>query len=558
MPENNFTPPKHIAVEFKNVAKQFGDCVANSNVSFAVPASTIHGIVGENGAGKSTAMKMLFGLYKPTSGDLFLHGQKIVWNAPSAAIAAGIGMVHQHFMLSGPFTVLDNILLGAEPSYKGFAWLPALFQPVNEKQARAELAQIMNQYNLHVDLNVRVETLPVGLQQRVEILKLLYRRAQILILDEPTAVLTPQETEDLFKNLERLRREGKTILIITHKLKEVIRITNNVSIFRQGCVVADLPTVELNEQKLADLMVGRRVNLSLQTLEPKATSAGFGEVVAQLSNVNLHKVVSRSTQKSVLSDLNLQVKKGEIVGIAGVEGNGQSELLQILLHPKFFFGRQAASAGNRFNANGTYKIKSTSVEHENAAQIKGRAVAFIPEDRHHQGLLLGQSAQNNFILGQHRRPAFLSAGFLNNKKIGTHLRETILAFDIRPPQPHLVMSSFSGGNQQKLIIARELHNKPEFIIAAQPTRGVDVGAIEFIHQKLFDASRNGAGVLLVSSELDEIFALSDRIFVMFDGKFVAEFQRGNVNIEQLGLAMGGALQVKGAASVAPLKTESLT
>ncbi|HZQ48235.1 MAG TPA: ABC transporter ATP-binding protein, partial [Verrucomicrobiae bacterium] len=502
-------------VELRELTRKFGNVLANDGVNLRVQAGTIHGVIGENGAGKSTAMKMLYGIFRPDSGEIFVHGKKCVWTSPATAIAAGIGMVHQHFMLAAPYSALDNILLGAEPRRWGL---------IDRKKARARLEILARQYGLPVDWDRPVEELPVGVQQRIEILKLLYRDATILILDEPTAVLTPQETNALFVNLKRLRDEGKTILLITHKLREVMCFTDRVTVFRTGRVTGELITSQTNPQELASLMVGRKVvlNLEVPPAQPRT------ELALEVAGLTLAGSAAGSRHK--LSDLNFAVKRGEIVGIAGVEGNGQSELLQAILHPH----------DSRCRTSGIVRFLGEDVTGFTALNIRNLGVAVIPEDRHREGLLLDQSVSDNFLLGLQRSPAFNRAGFLNVKNVAAAAARAVEEYDVRPKDLTTPAGKLSGGNQQKLVVAREFQRQPGVLIAAQPTRGVDVGAIEFIHQRIVRARDAGAGVLLVSSELDEILALSDRILVMYEGRITAEFRRGLVSERELGLKMGGS------------------
>lgn len=502
------------AVELRGLTKRFGTCVANDGVNLRVERGSVHGIVGENGAGKSTAMKMLYGVYRPDEGEILLSGKKCIWSTPADAIAAGIGMVHQHFMLAGPHTALDNIVLGAEPSRFGL---------LNWKQARQRLEELSQQFGLHVDWDRPIEELPVGIQQRIEILKLLYRNANILILDEPTAVLTPQETNALFENLRRLRDQGKTILLITHKLKEVIAFTDRVTVFRGGKVTGEVQTSQTTPQELANLMVGRKVLLKVDVPNAKP----LGDAALEVKNLAL---IGMGGSRHILSNVSLSVKYGEIVGIAGVEGNGQTELLQAILHPR---DKNCRSAG-------TVRFLGRDVNNWSAREIRQLGVAVIPEDRHNEGLLLGRPVAENFVLGLQRYPEFSRAGILNSGNVAASASRAIKEYDVRPMELAIPASKLSGGNQQKLIVAREFHRNPKILIAAQPTRGVDVGAIEFIHKRIIRARDEGAGVLLISAELDEIFALSDRILVMFEGKVVGEYLRGAVNETKLGLRMAGS------------------
>jgi len=502
------------AVELRELTKRFDNVAANAGVNLRVESGTIHGVIGENGAGKSTAMKLLYGMLRPDAGEILLGGTRCVWASPADAIARGIGMVHQHFMLAGPYSALDNILLGAEPVRRGVIDRPA---------ARRRLEALASQYGLPVEWDCPIEELPVGVQQRVEILKLLYRDAKILILDEPTAVLTPQETNGLFENLKRLRAEGKTILLVTHKLRDVMSFTDRVTVFRAGKVTGEVPTAETNPQELATLMVGRKVVLSIyvQPAQPRPEPA---LEVAELS------LRGSAGSRHRLSEVSFAVKRGEIVGIAGVEGNGQSELVQAILHPR----------DPKCRTSGTVEFLGQEVTSCAALKIRELGVAVIPEDRLLEGLLPERPVSENFLLGLQRSRAFSSAGFLDAKKLAVAAALAVRDYDVRPPDLDMPAGKLSGGNQQKLIVAREFQRQPRMLIAAQPTRGVDVGAIEFIHQRIVRARDDGAGVLLVSSELDEILTLSDRILVMYEGRIVAEYSRGQATERELGLKMGGA------------------
>jgi simple sugar transport system ATP-binding protein len=484
-------------------------------VNLRIEPGTIHGVIGENGAGKSTAMKMLYGIFPPDAGEIIVHGKACVWESPADAIAAGIGMVHQHFMLAGPYTALDNILLGAEPVRLGV---------IDRRRARIRLDSLAQQYGLAVDWDAAIEDLPVGVQQRVEILKLLYRDARILILDEPTAVLTPQETNELFRNLKKLRDEGKTIILITHKLKEVMSFTDHVTVFRAGKVTGEMPTSQTNPQELANLMVGRKVVLNIHV----APAYPQDEVAMEVAGLGLAGSVAGSRHK--LSDVSFSVKRGEIVGVAGVEGNGQSELLQAILHPRDPLCR----------TSGVVRCLGEDVTHWDARKIRDLGVAVIPEDRQREGLLMDRPVIENFLLGLQRSSTFSRAGLLNSKNLRAAATQAVEEYDVRPRDLAISARKLSGGNQQKLIVAREFQRKPRMVIAAQPTRGVDVGAIEFIHNRIVRARDEGAGVLLVSFELEDILSLSDRILVMYEGRIAAEFLRGQVSERELGLKMAGS------------------
>jgi ABC-type uncharacterized transport system ATPase subunit len=502
------------AVEIRGLTKRFGACVANDGVNLRVERGSIHGVVGENGAGKSTAMKMLYGIYRPDAGQILLSGKECSWYSPADAIAAGIGMVHQHFMLAGPHSALDNILISAEPTRLGF---------INRAEARRRLNALSEQNGLHVEWDQAVEALPVGIQQRIEILKLLYRNANILIFDEPTAVLTPQETTALFNNLVRLREQGKTILLITHKLKEVMAITDRVTVFRAGKVTGETETSRTNPQELANLMVGRKVLLKIDVADAKP----LPEVAIEVKHLNL---TGPRGSRHKLSDVSFCVKQGEIVGVAGVEGNGQTELMQALLHPRDFNCR----------SSGSVRLLGNDVTVLPTSKIRQLGIAVIPEDRHNEGLLLNRPIGENFVLGMQRYPEFSCAGVLNSRDIRATAAHALQENGVRPADLTIPAAKLSGGNQQKLIITREFYRRPNIVIAAQPTRGVDVGAIEHIHKRIVRARDEGAGVLLISAELDEILALSDRILVMFEGKIVAEFHRGKVDEATLGLKMSGS------------------
>ncbi|HAR43435.1 MAG TPA: heme ABC transporter ATP-binding protein [Bdellovibrionales bacterium] len=526
------------AVELRGLSKAFNGFAANTDVNLLVRPGTIHAIIGENGAGKSTAMKLLYGIHKPDKGEIRIRGETKVWKTPAEAIACGIGMVHQHFMLAGPYSALENILLGVESSASAegrASFIPKFLRPVGRSRAIRQLDEISSQYGLKgIPWDTEVEALPVGVQQRIEILKLLYQNASILILDEPTAVLTPQETVELFMNLKKLAAEGKSILIITHKLKEVMNLSDDVTVLRGGRVVGCRRTPETNIEELAGLMVGRKVNL--QVAAPPAPV--LGPAVLALKNVSLKTRSVHETGMHRLNDLSFEVRSGEVVGIAGVEGNGQSELLHVLLHPLEFCKSRDGGLSGEINCLG-------SVTHDarrslSTKRIRDLGVGIIPEDRHKEGLLLERSVEDNFLLGQETRKPFSVSGFISGGALRAAANVAIEKYDVRPRNLTIEAGNLSGGNQQKLIIAREFEQSPRFIIAAQPTRGVDVGAIEFIHQKILLARTAGAGVLLISSELDEILALSDRILVMYGGKIVARFQRGEATEQALGLYMGGA------------------
>ncbi|GLQ39817.1 ABC transporter ATP-binding protein [Rhizobium albus] len=498
------------AIELIGINKRFGLVHANKDISLKVRKGTIHGIIGENGAGKSTLMSILYGFYEADSGEILVDGTKRKITNPNEAIAAGIGMVHQHFMLVDNFTVLENIMLGAEDSAilnKGIA------------RARAELKRLERDYALEVDPDAVIEELPVGLQQRVEILKALYRGAEILILDEPTGVLTPPEADHLFRILGQLKDQGKTIIFITHKLREIMAITDEVSVMRQGELVGTRQTADTSVEELASLMVGRRVLLRVEK-----GPANPGDVKLSVRNLT----VKDSRGVTVVDNVSLDVRAGEIVGIAGVAGNGQSQLLETIA------GIRTASGGEVYLNGKPVDISGKA----DPAELRRRGLAHVPEDRHHMGLILEFEEAESAILGYHDQPDYLNGVFLNVDAIRKDAEAKIKAYDIRPANARLKTANFSGGNQQKVVLAREIEQDPDVLIIGQPTRGVDVGAIEFIHKRIIEMRDAGKAVLLVSVELDEIRALSDRILVMFAGRVVGE-RDGEAGEDDLGLLMAG-------------------
>ncbi len=496
------------AIELIGIDKRFGSVHANKDVTLSIAQGSIHGIIGENGAGKSTLMSILFGFYQADKGEIRVKGQPVKIKSSSDAIALGIGMVHQHFMLVEPFTVLENVVLGAEG---GRLIGPAL------AKARAELTRLAADYELDVDPDAIVGELPVGLQQRVEILKALFKGAETLILDEPTGVLTPDEADHLFRILHTLKDQGKTVIIITHKLREIIAITDHVSVMRRGELVATHETMETDVMELAELMVGRHVNLRVE----KGPSRP-GETVLEVKNLTWkdRKGITR------VDNVSFSVRKGEIVGIAGVSGNGQSELLDVIAGIARPTSGQVIFEGKDIGVLG------------NPRHVRAEGLAHVPEDRQHRGLIGSFDASENIILGWHHDAA-LGKGFrLDRDKVIARARAEMEEFDVRPPDPLLKSSKFSGGNQQKLIIAREIKSNPDLLIVGQPTRGVDIGAIEYIHKRIIQLRDEGKAVLLVSVELDEIRSLSDRILVMFAGRIMGERGPG-ADERELGLLMAG-------------------
>ena len=498
------------AIELKGISKSFGPVRANRDINLSITKGEIHGIVGENGAGKSTLMEILYGHYSADSGTIFLDGQETPIPDSQAAINAGIGMVHQHFMLVENFTVLENIILGAED---GALLAPSL------ARARGLLAELASEYELEVDPAAVVEDLSVGLQQRVEILKALFRNADILILDEPTGVLTPSEADHLFRILRNLRDQGKTILLITHKLREIMDVTDSVSVMRRGELVASLRTKDTSPEELAELMVGRKVLLRVEKQPPQT-----GDALLDVENLSM---TDKNGLKR-LKEVSFNVREGEIFGIAGVAGNGQSELLAVL--------------GGITAGSGTVRVKGHEID---IAQADGQArrsagIAHVPEDRHRLGLIMEFAQWENAVFGYHATDRYCSRlGLTRRQSIFEVAEAKIEKYDIRPANRHLSASRFSGGNQQKIVIAREFERDPDILIVGQPTRGVDIGAIEFIHRQIIALRDAGKAILLISVELDEILSLADRIAVMFDGSMSADTQAKDTDERELGMLMAG-------------------
>lgn len=504
--------PRPPALEIRGVNKWFGANHANRDVSLTVAAGTVHGIVGENGAGKSTVMSIVYGYLPADSGTIRVSGRPLAVRSPRDAIAHGIGMVHQHFMLVDPFTAVENVLLGAEG---GATLRPGM------ACARAELERLARDYGLAVDLDRPVGELPVGAQQRVEILKALYRGADLLILDEPTGVLTPQEADHLFHILRARKAQGKTVIIITHKLREIMELTDTVTVMRRGTVVAEVSTATTNPDALAERMVGRKVQF-----RAGKTPARPGAPVLEVRDLT----VLDDTGVPRVKQVDLTVRAGEIVGIAGVSGNGQSELLEAL-------------AGMRRFASGRVRLKGRDLVPSggrlDARALRGLGVGHVPEDRQRVGLVTDFAAYESLILGHQDDPAWNGAVRLDWPAVRARCTAVMDGYDVRPRAPDLKCSGFSGGNQQKIVLAREIERDPELLLVGQPTRGVDIGAIEFIHRRLVALRDRGAAVLLVSVELDEILALSDRVLVMFDGRIMGEVAPDAADERRLGLMMAG-------------------
>lgn len=503
------------ALELIHINKRFGLVKANQDISLCIPAGSIHGIIGENGAGKSSLVSIIYGFYQADSGEIRVQGQTVNIQDSKQAIALGIGMVHQHFMLVDEFTALENIILGAEGG---------LLLHAGEQRVRQRLAELSRLYGLEVPLDIPVNQLAVGVQQRIEILKTLYREARILILDEPTGVLTPQEADDLFKILRTLKADGVTILLITHKLREIMAITDQVSVMRQGRIVAERITAETSMPELAELMVGRKIRQSVDRLERPV-----GETLLQVRELT----VRDKQGLAQVNQVSFHVAAGEVVGIAGVSGNGQSELLQALA------GILPISSGEIIFAGQSITAQQPS----NPARLRDLGLAHVPEDRHRMGLVLPFAAYQSSILGYQRADKYNHRLILDEPAILTEYTERAGQFDIRPRDPLLGSSNFSGGNQQKIVLAREIGAEPSLLLVGQPTRGVDIGAIEFIHQQLMDMRNEGKGILLVSVELDEIMSLADRILVICGGVITGELSREEANERTLGLLMANAWDV---------------
>jgi simple sugar transport system ATP-binding protein len=508
----------NLAVDMRAITKQFPGVLANDHVDFSVRAGEIHALVGENGAGKSTLMNTLYGLIHPDSGEIYINGKLVHITGPRDAIALGIGMVHQHFMLIPVFSVGENIMLGREPvaSY-GF---------YDRARARRLINDLTKQYGLALDPDARMGDLPVGLQQRAEIVKVLYRGADILILDEPTGVLTPQESKELFRVLRDLVKAGKTIIFISHKLNEVLEISDRITVMRRGKVVGHLVTKETNEEEIATMMVGRAVLLRVDKKPAKP-----GAVVMRVENVT----ANSDQGVPALRGISFELRAGEILGIAGVEGNGQSELMEVL-------------AGTRRATGGRVVLGEREITTYDARTERDAGVAFIPEDRRGAGLVLTFSIAENTILGRERSPRFSWRELvLKLVAIREWARRLVREFDVRTPSIDVAVRNLSGGNQQKVIVAREIGSEPKVLLAAQPTRGVDIGAIEFIHRRIVQERDGGTAVLLVSAELDEVRSLSDRIAVMYEGRIVS-IESPDTPEERLGLLMtGGGKAREGAA-----------
>ena len=498
-------------IEMLNITKEFPGIKANDDVTLQLKRGEIHALLGENGAGKSTLMSVLFGMYQPEKGQILKDGKPVKIRNPNDATALHIGMVHQHFKLVDVFTVLDNIVLGAEDTVLGF---------MHKKKARKKVEELSQKYGLQVDLDAKIEDISVGMQQRTEILKMLYRDNEILIFDEPTAVLTPQEIDDLMATMREFAKEGKSILFITHKLNEIMAVADRCTVLRKGKYIGTVDIKDTTKQELSNMMVGRPVQLVVQKEEAKPT-----DVVLDVENLT---VPSKLSKKNAVSNVSFQVRAGEIVCIAGIDGNGQTELVYGLT------GLEKASKG-------TVRLCGKDISKASIRKRNDSGISHIPEDRHKHGLVLDDSLENNIVLQKFREKRFQTMGFINRPAVREYAESIIEQFDVRSGQgPVTTARSMSGGNQQKAIVGREMDRGNPLLIAVQPTRGLDVGAIEYIHGQLVAQRDAGKAVLLVSLELDEVMNLSDRILVMYEGEIVGELDPKTTTVQELGLYMAGA------------------
>jgi general nucleoside transport system ATP-binding protein len=497
-------------LELQQITKQFPGVLANDRISISVEKGQVLGLLGENGAGKTTLMNILSGLYKPDSGKILIDGKERVFRDPAQAIAAGIGMVHQHFMLVPVFDVTESIVLGNEPT-KG------LLKSFDRAAARAQVVELSKKHGLHVDPDAKIESLPVGVRQRVEILKALYRKTEILVLDEPSAVLTPQETEELFEIIRGLAKSGTAIIFITHKLNEVLAVADKITVLRRGAVAGETTPKKATAALLAEMMVGREVQLTVTRSKAKAAQP--------LLTVN-HLNVLNDAGRLAVSDASFEVHSGEILAVAGVQGNGQTELVEAL-------------TGLRLIDSGDISIEGTPLPVGSPRGISAAGVAHIPEDRNRDGMIKGMTIAENFILNTYYLPPYSTGARLNRNAIATATEKAVKDFDVRTPSINTDIGTLSGGNQQKVIVAREFSRNVRVVIAAQPTRGLDVGSIEYIHKRIVEQRDAGAAVIIVSTELDEVLALGDRVAVMYEGRIVGILDAKDATRERVGLLMGG-------------------
>lgn len=498
---------QNLALEIKDISKKFGDFTANDHISFNVKQGEIHALLGENGAGKSTLMNILTGLLTPTSGEIFINQEPVTISSPALAYEKGIGMVHQHFMLIDDFTVTENIMLGAELTQHGF---------LKKDDSEKIVSELSEKYDLKVDPKAKIKDISVGMQQRVEILKLLYRDVDILILDEPTGVLTPQEITELIKTLRHLAAKGKAIILISHKLSEIKAAADRCTIIRRGKKIATVDVDEVSEQELADMMVGRKVQIHVN------------KEASQLGNevLKIKDLVVEKRHQPILRGINLNLFAGEILGIAGIDGNGQSELIDVLT------GLSQATLGHIY-------LDGEEITHDNTRQIAEKGMGHIPEDRHKRGLILAMPISDNFILRIYYQKPFSNNLLMQSDVIENNAKDLVNKYHIAIPNISAKASQLSGGNQQKIVIARELENHPKVLIAAQPTRGLDIGAVEEVHERLLEERGKGKAILLVSQELDELMSLSDRIAVIHQGQITGIVDSQETNETELGLLMAG-------------------
>lgn len=514
-------------LELRGISKAFPGVLANDHIDFTLEKGEIHALLGENGAGKTTLMNILYGLYTPDEGHIFIRGREVETHNPSDAIAQGIGMVHQHFMLVPVFTVTENVMLGVESTRWGVF--------LKQEEAAQRVGEISEQYGLKVDPDAYVQDIPVGVQQRVEIIKILYREADILVLDEPTAVLTPQEVKDLFAVMRSLVDEGKSIIFITHKLKEVMEIADRITVLRDGRVVGTTKPQETSLSELASMMVGREVILTVDKKSPQ-----LGEVVLEVFDLKVRDDRGNLAVKGV----SFNVRAGEILGVAGVQGNGQTELVEAL-------------TGLRTVEEGGVQILGTDTTHASPRKILEEGVAHVPEDRQRDGLVLSYPLLDNLVLNTYYLPPFADSIIIQERAIIAAARERVEQFDIRTPSIFVPTSTLSGGNQQKVIVAREFSRPVKLVIASQPTRGLDVGSVEYIHERLIEKRDEGTAMLLVSPELDEILTLADRIAVMYEGEIVAILPAEEATREELGLLMAGAKRLPETLTAPPMEEETV-
>lgn len=497
-------------LELQNITKQFPGVLANDRISISIDKGQVLGLLGENGAGKTTLMNILSGLYRPDSGKIFIDGKERIFSDPAQAIGAGIGMVHQHFMLVPVFDVTESVVLGNEPT-KG------LLGSFDRATARAQVVELSKRHGLHVDPDAKIESLPVGVRQRVEILKALYRKTDILVLDEPSAVLTPQETEELFEIIRGLARGGTSVIFITHKLNEVIAVADKITVLRRGAVAGETTPKAATAAILAEMMVGREVQLTVSRSKSKAA-----EPVLEIKGLN----VLNDAGAIAVNDVSFELHSGEILAVAGVQGNGQTELVEAL-------------TGLRPVDSGSVILEKKPLPSGSPREIASAGVAHIPEDRSRDGMVKGMTVAENYILNSYHLPAFSTRGLLNRTAIAAAAEKAVKDFDVRTPSIDTDIASLSGGNQQKVIVAREFSRSVRLVIAAQPTRGLDVGSIEYIHRRIVEQRDAGAAVLIVSTELDEVLALGDRVAVMYEGKVVGILDAKDATRERVGLLMGG-------------------